>query len=336
MNQDSNNALPPLPSLDNRLTLAPKDDLVPVDTKTEEKIQETPTETPTPATVPDSPTTPNQSNPDNSFTPPAGWGASQTPPPQTPTINLPEPHDDKEHQDSPLVKFVKVFLIAVALVLLGVLIGVVSSRLLVGSSTDTQTQSQIRNQPVPTSSDSQDNVSPSENPDSLMADLQNRSFEYRNNSAGPLSFDLIYSGLWQESTISGTKNDLNLSLTRDNLTFNLFYNPKDIKTKSELCLSSEDIAPKNLPYLKYKYSVDVDVAGLNWRLAKDMASTESASYKVCEQNKENQYQSLTSFGFISIKTENGQDLTKAEETQILQLLTGFEKKSSTPSSSLKP
>lgn len=241
-------------------------------------------------------------------------------------------NDHHQQEETKLVKFVKVFLIAFALILLGVLIGVISSKFLSNQTPVSQIQ-----QPVTTNNtENGEVINTTVTPLLSPVETENKTYQYRNIASGPHSFDLIYSGLWQESTQSGTKSDLNLSLSRDNLTFNLFYNPKDIKTKSELCLSSEDIAPKNLPYLKYKYSVDVDVAGLNWRLAKDMMSTESASYKVCEQNKENQYQSLTSFGFISIKTENGLDFTKAEETQVLQLLSGFEKKSSTPSSNLKP
>lgn len=244
--------------------------------------------------------------------------------------------DTNQSEETGFVRFIKVFLIAIALILFGILIGVISSKFLSGSMGDNSSdKTQSTNQAITSIITLAPSGYLSQGTSSSSSDIKNETFIYRNNSAGPLSFDLIFSGLWQESSSSASKTNLNLTLTRDNLLFNLFYNSKDSKTKPELCLASEDVAPKNLPYFKYKTSTDVSVSGLNWRLAKDMMSTESASYKVCEQNTENQYTSLTSFGYINIETIDGQDINKSEETQVLQLLTGFEKKEASTSSAIK-
>ncbi|OGD83515.1 hypothetical protein A2572_03940 [Candidatus Collierbacteria bacterium RIFOXYD1_FULL_40_9] len=247
----------------------------------------------------------------------------------------PENEDHGENKESGLVRFVKIFLIAVALILLGVLLGILASSFF-GAS--------IANNPqIPKPTQVMDNNSmlvpsvASQSADSEKVSEANytNKIEYRNNGAGAYSFDLLLTDDWKIATKSTDKNNISIKLINQDLYVNLFYNPTSKTSKSEVCLQSEEIAPKNIPYLKYSQYKDLQVGDLAWRLVKNSQSSQSASYLICEQNSNNQYVSLTSVGFITSGKENGNETNTTEENKILSLFKGLKIITSTSSATPK-
>lgn len=319
-NQTKETSLPPLPNLD--MTIAPKDDLLilPQDQTTRTEQSATQTQN-------------NNQSPD--FSPPSGWG--KVPVDNTPKVEFPEypeneDQEQKEKKESGLTRFVKIFLISVALVLLGVLLGVLASSFLGGASTVNVVET-----PIPTKTDSATTPVASQ---SSQTDIQiepdySQKIEYRNSGAGPYSFDLLLTDDWKIATKSTEPRNLNLDIENQDLFAQITYNAKQSTPKPSLCLLSEEIAPKNIPYIKYQQIDELKMGELSWRLVKSLTSTQSASYLVCEQNRNNQYTNLTSVGFINFGLTSGEEISLNHKNTILKLLKGLEMVSPASPSAVK-
>lgn len=264
-------------------------------------------------------------SPDQNFSVPSGWGAIT----QSPKIDIPEyPElDNQNHstkKDSGMVRFVKIFLIAVALVLLGVLLGVLASSFLsnpkpaanVGNPNSLQTET---NEPTVTPATTEaSSVNPTTEPE------YSKKIEYRNIGSGPYSFDLLLTDDWKIASKSTEPKNLYIDVENQDLFAQITYNAKQSTPKSSLCLLSEEIAPKNIPYIKYQQVDELKMDELSWRLVKSLTATQSASYLVCEQNKNNQYTNLTSVGFINFGLTTGEEITSNHKNTLLKLLKGLE------------
>lgn len=223
-----------------------------------------------------------------------------------------------------MVRFVKIFLIAVALVLLGVLLGVLASSFLsspkpaanIGNPNSLQAET---NQPTvtPTATEAT-SVSPTTEPE------YTKKIDYRNIGSGPYSFNLLLTDDWKIASKSTEPKNLYIDIENQDLFAQISYNTKQSTPKSSLCLLSEEIAPKNIPYIKYQQVDELKIGELSWRLAKSITATESASYLVCEQNKNNQYTNLTSVGFINFGLTSGEEITPSHKNTILKLFKGLE------------
>lgn len=325
-------SLPTLPNLG--LTIAPQDDLIalPQDqttttTKPDQSVQTTPETQAVQATQETQVTlaAPEvRENSDPNFSVPSGWGAVT----QTPKIEIleyPEPdnHNQNTIKDSGLVRFVKIFLIAVALILLGVLLGVLASSLLGGGTPNNaqtpQPTKTIDNNSIPAPSV----ASQSSQTDNQTEPEYSKKIEYRNNAAGPYSFDFLLTDDWKIATKSADKNNIDIKITNEDLLVSLFYSPTSKTSKSEICLQSEEISSKNIPYIKYNQYKDLQIGDLSWRLVKNSQATQSASYLICEQNNNNQFVSLTSIGFITSRKDDGAEINTSEENKIVNLFKGL-------------
>ncbi len=264
-------------------------------------------------------------NSDPNFSVPSGWGAVT----KNPKIEIPEyPEPDSQTQntkkDSGMVRFVKIFLIAVALILLGVLLGVIASSFLSSPKSATNTSTTVSPQAETTE--------PTETPMTTEVASVNptaeteytKKIEYRNIGSGPYSFDLSLSNDWKIASKSTEPKNLNIDIEKQDLLAQISYNTKQNTPKPSLCLLSEEIAPKNIPYIKYQQVDELKMGELSWKLVKSLTATQSASYLVCEQNKNNQYTNLTSIGFINIGLTTGEEISTDNKNSILKLFKGLE------------
>lgn len=262
----------------------------------------------------------NNSKTTDNFETPSSWGSSNSqssPAPEPVDVNVTLPDIKKEPQTSNSLGFIKIFLISVALILLGALFGVLAANFIT-PKTITEFPDNSMMEPV-----SSDYTMESNQIDEVVSD-KSQIFEYRNIGQGPFSFDLKYDSSWMVATESADKTNPHLTLEKDNLIFDLSYNPKTAEKMTSLCLKSEEITPKGIPYVRYDMSQDVSIGDTVWRFVKDSTATESAIYRVCEQNSENQFLTMTMAGFIESYTKDGNEITKQEESSILTLLSGFE------------
>ncbi len=331
----TDNSLPPLPNLD--LTIAPKDDLLvlPQDqttstNKPDQSVQTTQVNQVTPVAQE------ARENSDPNFSVPTGWGAAT----QVPKIDIPEYPDPEDHpqstnKDTVLTRFVKIFLVAVALILLGVLLGVLASNFLSSPKPTTSTNVSIPSQPEaknltesPTATEVA-KVSPAGETE------YNKKIEYRNIGSGPYSFDLLLSDDWKIASKSTEPKNLNIDIENQDLFAQITYNSKQNTPKSSLCLLPEEIAPKNIPYIKYQQIDELKMDKFSWKLVKSLTATQSASYLVCEQNKNNQYTNLTSVGFINFGLTTDKEISANHKDTILKFFKGLKIINSATSSAVK-
>ncbi len=230
---------------------------------------------------------------------------------------------ESHHQTSKLSQFLKVFLISVALILLGVLIGVLSAKFVQPpASTAPQNNTQT---PV-----DEQSLTPIE--EESIVNLPEKLFEIRNSNAGVYSYDLYIPGDWTVLSEEQKSGDISLSFKKEDLFLWLMYN-QDLKPTT--CLTAEEIAPAKTSYVRYSEFADLAKGDLSWRIIKSQSATESATYLVCQKSTQGNYTSLTSAGYITFGSETKTELTEKELQDLNSIIAKIEMVTTTATPSAK-